>query len=498
MTMPSVSMPPEGPASNGKSSPENAAAANSGGGDSNDIRAVLAGHFGLLQVAAQPNTDDRRLLAKVLLTTPQVRRQLTSPLLAGLLSLLPAATLNTPLLAQITAFIGPAGSEASAPGGQKVSPNSPLGELYLLFLVALHLLDRKEPALAAQLLPLVIKATMARNCRSLDLLLARAFYFYGRAHEALGTLPALHNELMLALRQTALRHECETHAVIYNLLLRLLILEGRMEEARKLVARSPFPAAATGGNQARYHYYVASIQAVQGGYAASKDELQHALRKAPHGKMAFGFLQAAHKLLVVVQLLMGEIPERELFHQAHLRRALQPYLALTQAVRLGDLSAFQGCLKSLEATLEHDRTLVLARRLHHSVLTAGLKRLAKAYSRIPLAEISQKLGLASPEDATFVLLKAIREGVIEGQLDADHGFLRIIKAPTPYYTTLPQEALNERICTLNALHDDCLRSMRYPQGVKRSAATNGNGNDSMPTEAELMEEYLDAEDDMGF
>lgn len=464
------------------------------------------GHFGLLQAAAQPNADDRRLLAKVLLVTPQVRRQLTGPLLASLLFLLPAATLNnTPLLAQVAALIGPppaaapASLETLTPAGQKGSPASPLGELYLLFLVAVHLLDRKEPSLAAQLLLLVIKATMAHNCRSLDILLARAFYFYGRAHEALGSLSTLHNELMLALRQTALRHECETHAVIYNMLLRLLILEGgRMEEARKLVARSPFPAAVSGGNQARYHYYLASIQAVQGEYGASKEELQHALRKAPHGKMAFGFLQAAHKLLVVVQLLMGEIPERELFHQVHLRRALQPYLALTQAVRLGDLSAFQGCLKSLEATLENDRTLVLARRLHHSVLTAGLKRLAKAYSRIPLDEVSQKLGLASREDATFVLLKAIREGVIEGQLDADHGFLRIIKAPTPYYTTLPQETLNERIGALNALHDDCLRSMRYPQGVKRSTANNGNANDSLPTEAELMEEYLDAEDDMGF
>ncbi len=38
----------------------------------------------------------------------------------------------------------------------------------------------------------------------------------------------------------------------------------------------------------------------------------------------------ANKLLVITQLLMGEIPERALFRQPDLSRSLRPYLALTQ------------------------------------------------------------------------------------------------------------------------------------------------------------------------
>jgi hypothetical protein len=40
----------------------------------------------------------------------------------------------------------------------------------------------------------------------------------------------------------------------------------------------------------------------------------------------------ANKLLVITQLLMGEIPERALFRQPDLSRSLRPYLALTQVL----------------------------------------------------------------------------------------------------------------------------------------------------------------------
>jgi 26S proteasome regulatory subunit N3 len=55
-----------------------------------------------------------------------------------------------------------------------------------------------------------------------------------------------------------------------------------------------------------------------------------ALRKAPSNGAATGFRQAATKLMVIVQLLTGEIPERSLFNQTHLARSLRPYLQLTQ------------------------------------------------------------------------------------------------------------------------------------------------------------------------
>ena len=41
-----------------------------------------------------------------------------------------------------------------------------------------------------------------------------------------------------------------------------------------------------------------------------------------------------------MQLLIGEVPERSLFNAVDTRDALEPYLELTQAVRLGELSEY--------------------------------------------------------------------------------------------------------------------------------------------------------------
>lgn len=59
--------------------------------------------------------------------------------------------------------------------------------------------------------------------------------------------------------------------------------------------------------------------------------LLKALRKAPQHS-AVGFKQTVQKLLVTVELLLGDIPERSIFHQAHLKRSLAPYFQLTQGL----------------------------------------------------------------------------------------------------------------------------------------------------------------------
>lgn len=56
--------------------------------------------------------------------------------------------------------------------------------------------------------------------------------------------------------------------------------------------------------------------------------------------------------MVIVQLLMGEVPERTLFNQAEFRVALSPYLAITKAVRAGDLVQFQSEVEKHKATFK--------------------------------------------------------------------------------------------------------------------------------------------------
>ena len=47
-------------------------------------------------------------------------------------------------------------------------------------------------------------------------------------------------------------------------------------------------------------------------------------------------------------------------------------------------------------------------RLRHNVIRAGLRRISLAYSRISLADVAAKLGLANVEDTECIVAKAIR------------------------------------------------------------------------------------------
>lgn len=47
-----------------------------------------------------------------------------------------------------------------------------------------------------------------------------------------------------------------------------------------------------------------------------------------------------------------------------------------------------------------------------------------SYSRISLADIAKKLRLDSPQDAEYIIAKAIRDGVIEASLDHQNGYMQ--------------------------------------------------------------------------
>jgi 26S proteasome regulatory subunit N3 len=76
-----------------------------------------------------------------------------------------------------------------------------------------------------------------------------------------------------------------------------------------------------------------------------------AIRKAPQ-HTAVGFKQTVQKLLVTVELLMGDIPERHIFRQSTMRHALAPYFQMTQAVRLGDIHRFNQVLENYGKTFQ--------------------------------------------------------------------------------------------------------------------------------------------------
>lgn len=104
--------------------------------------------------------------------------------------------------------------------------------------------------------------------------------------------------------------------------------------------------------------------------------------------------------------------------------AMAPYLALTQAVRRGDLKDFQRVAEQHAAAFATDGTANLIVRLRNNVIRAGLRRISLAYSRISLADVASRLGLeGSQRDIECVVAKAIRDGAVDVTLDHEAGCL---------------------------------------------------------------------------
>ena len=139
------------------------------------------------------------------------------------------------------------------------------------------------------------------------------------------------NRLFLAAQRTAsLRHDDEAQAALINCLLRSYISYHLYDQADKLVSKTTFPTSASNAQFARYHYYLGRIRVVQLNYSDAHTNLQQAIRRAPPPKTAPGFYQAVHKYFIVVELLMGDIPDRSLFRHVVLEKALTAYFDIVK------------------------------------------------------------------------------------------------------------------------------------------------------------------------
>jgi 26S proteasome regulatory subunit N3 len=139
--------------------------------------------------------------------------------------------------------------------------------------------------------------------------------------------------MLAALRTATLRYDTDTQGTILTLLLRNFIHYKLYDQADKLVSRTTFPESSGNNLYARYVYYLGRIRAIQLDYSAAHKNLLTAIRKAPQqNKAAAGFLQQVQKFFVVVELLMGDIPDRSTFRQPMFEKVLAPYSEIVQGI----------------------------------------------------------------------------------------------------------------------------------------------------------------------
>ena len=334
------------------------------------------------------------------------------------------------------------------------------------------------------------------NRRSLDLMSSKAYFYFSYTYEKVNRLNDIRPVLLKLYRTSCVRRDEVGQAVLLNLLLRNFLQNNLIDQARLLSSRTTFPEGASNNQFCRFLFYMARIQVVQLEYADAYKRLLWAARKAPQDT-ALGFSRMVVKLTIIVQLLMGEIPERAVFNTKEHGHALCAYLDLTKAVRAGDLKAFADVMTEHSATFTADNNLSLVRRLGHNVVKIGLRKISVSYSRISLNDIATKLLLPSVEGTEYICAKAIRDGVIDATIDHDNAFLLSNEAIDVYSTEEPQKAFHARIGFCLDVHADAVKAMRYPGDAYRMPKkSNGdNEEEDEKTIEELIAEMHEEEEE---
>jgi len=426
---------------------------------------------------------DPRFTLRVLRSISSMRKHITPEVLAEVIVDTYTASNSTAsflleALGKSDAFENPASSQMEVDSEKsKAAPKETLAEVdaYLSILVQIYLFDKRDIQKGAQFSTDLIERLRALNRRTLDSLAARVYFYYSLFYEQISPLPpspaaavtTIRQPLLAALRTAVLRKDVDTQATVMTLLLRNYLSTSHISQADLLISHNPFPVAASNNQIARYLYYLGRIRAIQLQYTEAHSHLIGATRKSPASPVARGFYQASHKLLVVVELLMGDIPDRAVFRQPALEQAMHPYLLLSQAVGAGDLDGFLNIVNTHSETFRKDGTYTLILRLRQNVIKTGIRMMSLSYSRISLRDICLRLGLDSEESAEYIVAKAIRDGVIEATLDHEHGFMKSKEVGDIYATREPGEAFHERIRACLALHDESVKAMRFPMNQHR-------------------------------
>lgn len=111
---------------------------------------------------------------------------------------------------------------------------------------------------------------------------------------------------------------------VMNIILRSYLLQDLYEQASNFIQKTTFPESISNNQYARYLFYVGKVKAVQLEYTDALRNLTASQRKGPEYG-AFAFRLQVQKYLLLVELLMGEIPNRQIFAQTDFQKPLYPY-----------------------------------------------------------------------------------------------------------------------------------------------------------------------------
>ena len=148
-------------------------------------------------------------------------------------------------------------------------------------------------------------------------------------------------------------------------------------------------------------------------------------------------------------------------------------------------------VEEFKKDFQRDKLYKLILRLNQIVIRIGLRKIYLAYSKISLADIASKLNIPN-EDVEFVVAKALRDGILSGEIDHDCQLLKIEGDRNLYVTNEPQHQLDKRIKYCLNLYHETQRAVTYPDMRQKQA---DDTHDAEMDTSELLGMF-DFDDDM--
>ncbi|OIV89235.1 hypothetical protein TanjilG_24385 [Lupinus angustifolius] len=445
-------------------------------------------------------SNEVRRIGRAVRLTIALRKRLTASVLSSFIdyALIPGSDPHPVLSSYLhkeddQAMETDTGISAAQTQGKPLSPEL---EIYCYFVVLLFLIDNKRYNEAKDCSSASIIRLKSLNSRTVDVIASRLYFYYSYSYELTGDLSEIRGNLLALLRITTLRRDELGQETLLNLLLRNYLHYNLYDQAEKLRSKAPRFEAHSNQQFCRYLFYLGQIRTIQLEYTDAKESLLQAARKAPVA--ARGFQIQCNKWAVIVRLLLGEIPERTVFMQRGMEKALRPYFELTNAVRIGDLELFRSVAEKYATTFNADRTHNLIVRLRHNVIRTGLRNISISYSRISLIDVAQKLRLNSANpvaDAESIVAKAISDGAIDATLDHANGWMVSKETGDIYSTNEPQLAFNSRIAFCLNMHNEAVRALRFPPNTLKEKESAEKRRERQQQEQELAKHIEEDDDD---
>lgn len=459
-------------------------------------------HANLKLLSKAVATKENRTINRVLRQSFAMRKQFTYDMAEKLLNVVLSDVESRDELLGLLHKIGkPEDEKMQVESGrsEKSEPENlpkqlPEAEALVFLIVLVMLIDHKLFEEAKACACKAVEFLDKYNRRTLDLISARIFFYFSWSYERTGCLSQVRARLLAAHTRATLRHDEVGQETLLNLLLRNLLHYNLYDQAEKLRSQAQQPESHSNSQYCRYLYYLGRIRAVQLDYAEAKEFLTQAIRKAP--RKARGFQVEVQKWLVIVQLLLGEIPERALFQQPVYKNTMVPYFELAASVRIGDLAGFKRVSETYHNDFRKDKTHHMVVRLRRNVIRTGLRRISLAYSRISLVDIATKLGLQSAEDAEYIVAKAIRDGGIDATLDNESMCMQSKEVVDIYSTSAPISAFHSRISFCLDTHNEAVKAMRYDGNAQRTDIESAEARrERLEQEKELAKHIAEEDED---